>query len=77
MKWLRKVSTDPLHAVHSLRHNMADRCDLPGVHPTDKAAILGHLAGGASEKHYGSSAVKLVSVTRAMRRAFGIDESGD
>ncbi|MEH7848661.1 DUF6538 domain-containing protein [Rhizobium laguerreae] len=73
MKWLRKVSTDSLHAVHSLRHNMADRCDLAGVHPTDKAAILGHLNTGASEKHYGSDAVKRVRLKRAMEKAFGID----
>ncbi len=75
MKWLRKVSTDPLHAVHSLRHNMADRCDLAGVHPTDKAAILGHLNAGASEKHYGSEAVKRVRLKRAMEMAFGIDQT--
>lgn len=73
MKWLRKVSDDPLHAVHSLRHNMADRCDLAEVHPTDKAAILGHLNSGASEKHYGSEAVRRVRLTRAMEKAFGID----
>ncbi|MGA1832968.1 DUF6538 domain-containing protein [Rhizobium wenxiniae] len=72
MKWLRTVSTNRLHAIHSLRHNMADRCDLAGVHPTDKAAILGHLNAGASEKHYGSAAVKLVGLARAMRLAFGI-----
>ncbi len=71
MKWLRKVSSNSLHTVHSLRHNMADRCDIAGVHPTDKAAILGHLNQGASEKHYGSNAVKLLGLTRAMRKAFG------
>lgn len=71
MKRLREVSSNPLHTVHSLRHNMADRCDLTGVHPTDKAAILGHLNAGASEKHYGSTAVKLVTLTRAMTKAFG------
>ncbi len=74
MKWLRKISTDPLHVVHSLRHNMADRCDLAGVHPTDKEAILGHLKVGASEKHYGSDAVKRVRLKRAMEKAFGISE---
>ncbi len=72
MKWLRKATDNPLHTVHSLRHNMADRCDLAGVHPTDKAAILGHLNAGASEKHYGSKAVKRVVLGRAMKRAFGI-----
>lgn len=72
MKWLRTVSTNRLHAIHSLRHNMADRCDLAGVQPTDKAAILGHLNAGASEKHYGSAAVKLVGLTRAMRLAFEV-----
>lgn len=73
MKRLRMVTTNPLHAVHSLRHNMADRCDLAGIHPTDKAAILGHLNGGTSEKHYGSEAVKRVVLTRAMKKAFNID----
>ncbi|QIO73935.1 tyrosine-type recombinase/integrase [Rhizobium leguminosarum bv. trifolii] len=73
MKWLRKVTINPLHAVHSLRHNMADRCDLAGVHPTDKAAILGHLNPGATEKHYGSEAVKRIRLTRAMEKALRID----
>lgn len=74
MKWLRGVSSNPLHVVHSLRHNMADRCDLAGVHPTDKAAILGHLNTGASEKHYGSTAVKLVTLSRVMTKAFRLPE---
>ncbi|OAV50915.1 hypothetical protein A6U98_07760 [Rhizobium sp. WYCCWR10014] len=68
-----QVSIDPLHAVHSLCHNMADRCDLAGVHPTDKAAILGHLNTGASEKHYGLDAVKRVRLKRAMEKAIGMD----
>ncbi len=72
MKWLRKVTDNPLYAVHSLRHNMADRCDLAGVHPTDKAAILGHLNTGASEKHYGSEVAKRMRLTRAMQKAFGL-----
>ncbi|MFN3962757.1 MAG: DUF6538 domain-containing protein [Fimbriimonadaceae bacterium] len=75
MKWLRKVSANPLHAVHSLRHNLTDRCDLAGVHPTDKAAILGHLNSGTSEKHYGSEATRRVVLARAMRKAFGISET--
>jgi len=74
MKWLRQVSANPLHTVHSLRHNLTDRCDLAGVHPTDKAAILGHLNTGASEKHYGSDTVKRVRLKRAMERAFGIGQ---
>nr|WP_246699517.1 tyrosine-type recombinase/integrase [Rhizobium sp. BK538] len=73
MKWLRKVTDNPLHAVHSLRHNMADRCDLAGVHPTDKEAILGHLNVSASEKHYGSEAAKRVRLKRAMERACGLN----
>jgi hypothetical protein len=52
---------------------MADRCDLAGVHPTDKAAILGHLNPGATEKHYGSEAVKRIRLTRAMEKALRID----
>lgn len=72
MKWLRKVSTNPLHAVHSLRHNIADRCDLAEIHPTDKAAILGHLNAGTSEKHYGSEGTKRIVLARAMRKAFDV-----
>ncbi|MDR7145551.1 DUF6538 domain-containing protein [Rhizobium sp. BE258] len=75
MKWLRKVTSSPLHAVHSLRHNMADRCDLAGVHPTDKEAILGHLNASASDKHYGSETVKRVRLKRAMEQAFGLVNS--
>ncbi|SFM54424.1 Site-specific recombinase XerC [Pleomorphomonas diazotrophica] len=66
MKWLRQVSSDPLHTVHSLRHNMADWCDLAGVNPNEKAAILGHMKPGASEKHYGSEAVRLIQTAKAM-----------
>nr|CAD6597675.1 integrase [Rhizobium sp. TCK] len=72
MKWLRKVSKDPRHAVHSLRHNMADRCDIAGVNPTDKAAILGHLSGGASERYYGSRAARRAALARAMGVAFKV-----
>ena len=72
MKWLRKVTSDRRHTVHSLRHNMADRCDINGVDPTDKAAILGHMSGSASEKYYGSRAARRVALGRAMNRAFGL-----
>lgn len=75
MKWLRKVSKDPRHAVHSLRHNMADRCDLAGVNPTDKAALLGHLNGGASERYYGSRTARRAALARAMAAAFGVNRA--
>lgn len=74
MKWLRKISGNPLHVVHSLRHNMADRCDFAGVSPTDKAAILGHLNKSTSERHYGSDAAKRVRLFSAMKLAFGITD---
>jgi len=72
MKWLRKVSSDRRHTVHSLRHNMADRCDIAGVDPTDKAAILGHMSGSASERYYGSRLARRVALTRAMKAAFAL-----
>jgi integrase len=75
MKWVRKISSDPLHVVHSLRHNLADRCDLAGVNPIDKNAILGHMNAGTSEKHYGSEAARRVVLARAMRKAFDISET--
>ena len=71
IKWIRKVTEDKRHVVHSLRHNMADRLDAAGVHPNDKYAILGHLTGGSSERYYGSVVARRRVLARAMERAFG------
>lgn len=74
MKYVRKVTTNPLHTAHSLRHNLADRCDLAEVNPMDKSAILGHLNAGTSENHYGSRITKLRVLTKSMKKAFGLAE---
>lgn len=70
MKVVRKITKNPLHTVHSLRHSFADRCDLAGVSPTDKSAILGHHNDSTSERHYGSRSAKLVVLSKAMSLAF-------
>ena len=68
METVPSIIENPLYVVHSSRHNMADGCDLAGVHLTDTAAILGHLNTGASEKHYDSEVVKRTRPMWAMDR---------
>lgn len=77
MQRVRQVTKDAKLSVHSLRHSFADRCDLAGVSPMDKSAMLGHLSGNASERHYGSRQAKLVVLTRAMKKAAGIEDDQD
>lgn len=75
MKQVRKVTKDPKHVVHSLRHNMKDRLILAEVASLEQNLILGHALGGVGERVYGGETAKLRATTRAMKRAFGIEEA--
>lgn len=68
MQRVRQVTKDAKLSVHSLRHSFADRCDLAGVSPMDKSALLGHLSTNASERHYGSRQARLKVLLEALRR---------
>ncbi len=74
MKQLRKVSQNERHALHSLRHNMADRLLLAEVPELTKNMILGHSLGGVGNRQYGGDVVRLKMTTGAMRKAFGVVE---
>lgn len=76
MKQVRKVTKDPKHVVHSLRHNMKDRLMLAEVSSLDQNLILGHALGGVGDRVYGGDTAKLRVTTRAMKRAFGLSEGG-
>lgn len=77
MKYVRKVTDDEAHAVHSLRHNMKDRLILAEVSELEQNLILGHSFGGVGDRVYGGTPAKLRASTKAMKRAFGVpDEAG-
>lgn len=75
MKHVRTVTKDPNHVVHSLRHNMRDRLMLAEVASLDQNLIMGWSLGGVGDRVYGGDVAKLRVTTRAMKRAFGIDET--
>lgn len=74
MKYVRKVTDDEAHAVHSLRHNMKDRLILAEVSELEQNLILGHSLGGVGDRVYGGTPTKLRASTKAMKRAFGVEE---
>lgn len=53
MRHVRKVTHDPKHVVHSLRHNMKDRLILAEVASLDQNLILGHAMEGVGDRVYG------------------------
>lgn len=73
MKHVRRVTTDPKHVVHSLRHNMKDRLMLAEVSTLDQNLILGHALGGVGDRVYGGDAAKLRTTTRALQKALEVD----
>lgn len=74
MKHLRKVTKDPKHVVHSLRHNMKDRLRLAEVAQIEQDLILGHALEGVGDRTYGGEAARLKATTRAMVKAFKVDK---
>lgn len=69
MKHVRKVTVNPKHTVHSLRHNMKDWLRLAEVQSLDQNLILGHTLGGLGDRVYGGETAKLRATTRAMKKA--------
>jgi integrase len=68
MKHLRKVSPNPKHVVHSLRHGMKDALRLAGVEKPLQDLILGHASPSIGET-YGGEAVRLQVAHRALIKA--------
>lgn len=77
MKHLRRVTDNPKHVVHSLRHNMKDSLILAEVSSLDQNLILGHALGGVGDRVYGGGLAKLRMTTKAMKRAMGVEEEGE
>lgn len=76
MKYVRKVSDNKKHVVHSLRHNMSDNLMLAGVDERTANLILGHALGGVGNRVYGGEVAKLRATTEAMKKAHEISQSG-
>ena len=74
MKYVRRVTEDPAHAVHSLRHNMKDRLILAEASEMEQNLILGHSLGGVGNRAYGGDRAKLKAITKAMRRVVAEDD---
>lgn len=72
MKHLRRVTKDPRHVLHSLRHNMKDRLILAEVSQLNQNLILGHALEGVGDRVYGGDLAKLRATTRAMKRAHDV-----
>ncbi len=66
MKHLRKLTSDPKHTVHSLRHTMKGRLLRAGVGKQAQDLLLGHAGQGEGER-YGSEADRLAVVEKALR----------
>lgn len=72
MKHVRRVTVNPKHVVHSLRHNMKDNLILAEISSLDQNLILGHALGGTGDRVYGGGVAKLRMTTRALKRATGV-----
>nr|WP_254081914.1 tyrosine-type recombinase/integrase [Devosia sp. WQ 349K1] len=71
MKHVRKVTTNPKHVIHSLRHNMKDRLALAQTPELVRNLIMGWSLDSVGDRVYGGEKAKLLETTRAMRKAFG------
>jgi integrase len=69
MKHVRAVTDNPLHVVHSLRHNMADWLRAGAAGEREVNVILGHSLKGVGSRTYGSKAERLRITTEAMKKA--------
>lgn len=70
MKHVRKVTSNPKHVVHSLRHGMKDALRLAGVGKTVEDLVLGHASPSIGET-YGGEGVRLQVAHRALVKALG------
>lgn len=72
MKHLRKITTNPRHVNHSLRHNMKDWLVTADVPELVQNLLLGHTLKGEGNTAYGGPRAKLVVTTRALKKALGL-----
>ncbi len=72
MKHLRKITTNPRHVNHSLRHNMKDWLVTADVPELVQNLLLGHTLGGEGNTAYGGDRAKLEVTTKALRKALGL-----
>ena len=77
MKHVRRVTPDPKHVVHSLRHHMKDLLVEAEVSSLDQNLILGHAIEGVGDAVYGGEMRKLRQTTRALSKALGIRPPDD
>ncbi|WP_377277220.1 tyrosine-type recombinase/integrase [Rhizobium sp. R86522] len=69
MKHVRAVTKNPLHVVHSLRHNMSDWLRAGGAQEREVNLTLGHSLSGTGSRNYGSKPERLRATTEAMKKA--------
>ena len=72
MKHLRKITTNPRHTNHSLRHNMKDLLVAAKVPEQIQNSLLGHTLNGLGAKAYWSDLSKLEEGTEALKKALGL-----
>lgn len=70
MQHLRKITSNPKHVVHSLRHGMKDALRLAGVEKTVQDLVLGHATPSIRETYRGEG-VRLQVAHRALVKALG------
>ncbi len=69
MKHVRAVTNNPMHVVHSLRHNMADWLRAGGAGEREVNVILGHSLKDVGSRTYGGTTERLRITTEAMKKA--------
>lgn len=74
MKHVRGITSNPKHVVHSLRHNMKDRLDLAQTPELVRNLIMGWSLDSVGNRVYGGETAKLIETTRAMNKAFGLEQ---
>ncbi len=67
MNHLRKVTKDPKHTVHSLRHNVQGRLLRAGVSEQVQDLVLGHAGKGGEGRRYTGEADRLAVVLAALQ----------
>lgn len=77
MRHVRRVTSDPLITVHSLRHTMKDRLLVAGVSSQIQDMILGHARQGVGDRTYGGARAKLEVATDALKKALCVVPSGE
>lgn len=72
MKHIRIISGNPLHVVHSLRHNMKDALVEAEISSLEQNLILGHALGGVGDRVYGGTPAKLRVTKKALEIALKV-----